>query len=108
MKTEKGKVVNINHGDSYDVYIGRAGKGENGYFGNPFTEGTRTEKIKKFKEYAQQRIQDDDKYREEVKKLIDKRLGCFCHPAPCHGDVLLKLARQIIVEDDIFNSKENV
>lgn len=31
-------VVNIKT-DSYDVYIGRAGHGHSGYFGNPFNIG---------------------------------------------------------------------
>lgn len=29
------RVVNIRK-EAYDVYIGRAGKGQDGYFGNPF------------------------------------------------------------------------
>ncbi len=29
-------VVNITRGAVYDVYIGRAGKGQDGYFGNPY------------------------------------------------------------------------
>jgi len=27
----------------------------------------------------------------ELLKLKDKNLGCWCHPEPCHGDVLLEL-----------------
>jgi len=33
-------VVNINKED-FDVYIGRTGRGEDGYFGNPFRIGHR-------------------------------------------------------------------
>ena len=33
-----GKVVNI-YKERYDVYIGRPGKGEVGYFGNPIVVG---------------------------------------------------------------------
>lgn len=30
---------------------------------------------------------------EEIKnELHGKRLGCFCKPGPCHGDVLARLA----------------
>jgi hypothetical protein len=40
---EKGKtmqtvVVNLNK-EPFDVYIGRAGRGQDGYFGNPFRMG---------------------------------------------------------------------
>ena len=28
----------------------------------------------------------------ELAELKGKRLGCFCHPQPCHGDVLAELA----------------
>lgn len=38
MKIIMTKVVNIRK-DDYDVYIGRAGKGEVGYYGNPFRIG---------------------------------------------------------------------
>ena len=31
----KTRVVNIKE-EKYDVYIGRAGRGQDGYFGNPF------------------------------------------------------------------------
>ena len=34
-------VVNINRGEEYDVYIGRGGQGQDGYFGNPVVVGSR-------------------------------------------------------------------
>ena len=55
------EVVNIRHA-ACDVYIGRAGHGEDGYFGNPF--------------------------RQRIHALKGKRLGCFCKPYPCHGDII--------------------
>ena len=36
--TNRTRVVNIREED-YDVYIGRAGRGMDGYFGNPFRLG---------------------------------------------------------------------
>jgi hypothetical protein len=98
MKTE---VVNINK-EEYDVYIGRAGHGQEGYFGNPFTSGTRTEKIENFKRYAINRVDKDPEYREKVKSLYGKRLGCFCKPEACHGDVLAKLAHILNLEDTLL------
>lgn len=98
-----GKVVNINKNEDFDVYIGRAGMGMGGYFGNPFTSGTRSEKLKKFEEYLIQRIENDKKFRENVKKLHGKTLGCFCKPKPCHGDILLKYAKRIVIEDMLLD-----
>lgn len=95
-------VVNIKHTNDYDVYIGRSGKGQNGYFGNPFKNLSRSESIKAFKDYAIERINDDPEFRENVKNLYGKTLGCFCKPKACHGDILVKLAEQLHFEDIIF------
>jgi hypothetical protein len=29
-----------------------------------------------------------------IPELVDKVLGCWCYPEPCHGDVLLKLVKE--------------
>lgn len=80
--------------EPYDVYIGRAGKGETGYFGNPFhlknwgDENERKLVLEKYRKYFLDRVQKDKEFREEVLKLKGKRLGCFCKPKQCHGDVM--------------------
>jgi len=70
---------------SYE-YIGRGS-----YWGNPysmFAEGeSRDEVIRKFK-YDFDFDKFPNKKKSEVYKLAGKRLGCFCKPDPCHGDVL--------------------
>lgn len=99
----KTKVVNIHHGEDYDVYIGRKGHGQDGYFGNPFDEGSRTKRIRLFKEYALDRINTDPEYKKQVKELCGKRLGCFCYPDACHGDVLANLAEQLKLEESVFD-----
>jgi ribA/ribD-fused uncharacterized protein len=83
----------------YDVYIGRAGKGTDGFFGNPhplnkpcpLCEGTvhaRGEAIAAFAQDFAQRIETDPDFRQRVLALKGKRLGCFCKPRfACHGDV---------------------
>lgn len=96
----KGKVVNINNETDYDVYIGRAGRGHDGYFGNPFKDDTRAENIRKFKQYMLSRIESDSEYRTRVKNLHGKTLGCFCKPHPCHGDILVETAKQLFIEDN--------
>jgi hypothetical protein len=84
----KTKVVNIRKlkkGEGYDVYIGRPSK-----WGNPFLigqDGTREEVIKKYRRYILSR---PDLLR-QLKELKGKKLGCWCKPKACHGDVLVEL-----------------
>lgn len=67
-------------------YIGRGS-----YWGNPYSmyeEGDdREEVIRKFK-YDFDYEKFPNKEKSEVYKLAGKRLGCFCKPEACHGDVL--------------------
>jgi len=75
-------VVNINK-ECFDVYIGRAGRGEDGYFGNPFRIGngiSREDAVQKFQKYFTERIEKDSEFRRRVLALKGKRLGCFCTP----------------------------
>jgi hypothetical protein len=84
------KVVNIKH-SRYDIYCGRAGKGQDGYFGNPFRvgiDGTRDECIIKYRNYFGRRMLMDNQFAKRIHELKDKTLGCFCKPKPCHVDVI--------------------
>lgn len=67
-------------------YIGRGS-----YWGNPYSmyeEGdNREEVIRKYK-YDFDYEKFPNKEKSEVYKLVGKRLGCFCKPQACHGDVL--------------------
>lgn len=67
-------------------YIGRGS-----YWGNPysmFEDGDdRDEVIRKYK-YDFDFEKFPNKEKSEVFKLVGKKLGCFCKPATCHGDVL--------------------
>ncbi len=101
-------VVNLEI-DSYDVYIGRsidkpvnmltAGikPGEQGWIGNPHPIGwceicqeehTRKECIIKFKRDFLKKVQSDPEFNKSVLELKHKRLGCYCKPQDCHGDVI--------------------
>lgn len=83
-------VVNLRN-NAFDVYIGRAGKGQDGYFGNPFRiepGASRGATIDRFRAYFTERLATDALFRERVLALRGKRLGCFCKPAACHGDVI--------------------
>ena len=79
------RVVNVRKDDNADVYIGRGS-----YWGNPYSmeEGdSREEVIRKFKyDFDHDLFPNIDK--SKVFELRGKRLGCYCKPADCHGDVL--------------------
>ncbi len=79
-------VVNLRYQD-YDVLIDRRTK-----WGNPFVEdrhGTREEVIKKYREWI---TQGEGKHLlKDLHELKGKRLGCWCKPFPCHGDILVGL-----------------
>lgn len=92
------RVVNIKS-DPYDVYIGRAGKGQDGYFGNPYRIGGYCQRcelllpeakdaVRCFKHYFLERLRTDHSFKIAVLSLDGKVLGCFCKPGPCHGDVI--------------------
>lgn len=85
MKTE---VVNCKY-ESYDVYIGRPS-----LWGNPFKigrDGTRDEVIKKFEGW----IRRQPHLLNLLPQLRGKKLGCYCKPKPCHGDILVKLIEEL-------------
>lgn len=86
----KTRVVNIRK-EAYDVYIGRAGHGMDGYFGNPFRLGpgmTRGDTLDRYRKYFYHRLGIDKEFRKRIGELQGKTLGCFCKPNPCHGDII--------------------
>lgn len=68
--------------EHYDIYIGRTGHGLDGYYGNPFWDGTKEENLRRFETYFLQRVVEDSEYRHRVLTVRGKRLGCFCDPDP--------------------------
>lgn len=84
------------------VYIGRAGKGLSGYFGNPIVvnlkcpichavhhEGGST--LICYERYLLNRLTSDLEFNKRFwTELKDKIQVCFCKPKPCHGDVNAK------------------
>ncbi len=82
-----------------DVYIGRAGQGKDGYFGNPYHRRlgmTKADSLRAFFVYATNRIHRDPQYREAVAGLHGKRIFCFCSPERCHGHILSFLAQRLV------------
>lgn len=88
--TKETRVVNINK-ESYDIYIGRAGRGQDGYFGNPVRLENGAPKgstLENYKSYFMNRLENDPQFKQKVHALKGKVLGCFCKPGPCHGDII--------------------
>lgn len=85
------KVVNL-YKNPYDVYIGRAGKGQDGYFGNPIKllpNEVSGATIERYKDYFYNRLENDQEFKNKILSLKGKVLGCFCKPKECHGDVIV-------------------
>jgi ribA/ribD-fused uncharacterized protein len=78
----------------YDVFVGRPGP-----FGNPFSHlerssapnhvASRDEAVDQFRAWA---LGQPELRARIGKELPHQRLGCYCAPARCHGDVLAWLA----------------
>lgn len=81
METPKCRVVHCKK-EKFDVYIGRPS-----IWGNPYivdVDGDRESCVQKYKEY----LQRTKTLLALLPSLRGKILGCWCHPRPCHGDVL--------------------
>lgn len=83
--SDKAEYKSVKSTSDYE-YIGRGS-----YWGNPYsmyeTGDDREDVIRKFK-YDFDYEKFPKKEKKEVYKLIGKRLGCFCKPQACHGDIL--------------------
>lgn len=86
--TNPTRVVNLRR-EPYEIYIGRSGRGLKSVWGNPFRDGSKVENIKKFESWI---FRQPHLIHTLQSTLRGKVLGCFCHPFPCHGDVLAFLA----------------
>ena len=104
------KVVSIESGEPYDVYVGRGKRGtdlKEGKWHNPFKmdtkdekrDGTREEVIGRFKRYLEGpvtnyegKVFDGRHLVEQIPELKGKTLACHCAPKSCHADILLRLA----------------
>ena len=96
------KVVNL-RGDNYTVYIGRAGHGQDGFFGNPVkidqpcgicrgVHFDRGSTLICYEIYLRKRLRESTTFRARFMALVkDDVLGCFCKPDACHGDVMIRV-----------------
>lgn len=87
-------VVN-RHYEEFDIYIGRGS-----VWGNPYSHmlgtkalykvETRDEAVDLYKALLWQRIRCGEITLDMLIALDGKRLGCYCSPKRCHGDVLVQ------------------
>lgn len=71
--------------ESFDEYIGRGS-----IFGNPYEigrDGTREQVIERYRTWFGFMVRDPI-FLSAVQLLRNKKLGCFCKPLLCHGDVI--------------------
>lgn len=88
------KVVNVQK-EPCDVYIGRPSRWGNPY---PISQNvSREDVIAKFREYLLGQIKENPALIDEiVKTMKGRRLGCFCSPLSCHGDVYKEICDEYI------------
>lgn len=104
----KTTVVNVKYDkDPNIVYIGRS-QFTSTHFGNPFTHNskkglayiilpTRELAIAAYKEWLEGTSWTNIEQRrrqwilDNLHTLKGKKLGCFCKPLSCHGDILIEL-----------------
>lgn len=98
---DKTKVININSGAPYDIYIGRQRSPKmwsGGYYlpcspwHNPFKigrDGTAEVVVAKYERYL---LEERPDLMAQLPDVQGKVLACWCKPGPCHGDVLAQLA----------------
>lgn len=94
-------IVNIRK-EKCDLYIGRS-RQSHLHFGNPFhigPNGTREEVINNYELWLRgcaftELEQPRRRWILGVLHNIEgKKLGCYCAPLPCHGNVLIKLLEE--------------
>ncbi len=82
--------------EPFDVYIGRPSK-----WGNPYShaEGTLAEFKVATREDAvlmyEAHLRSDPELLRDLVELRGKVLGCWCAPKSCHGDIIIKLIKEI-------------
>lgn len=90
--------------DPQNAYIGRRGivfidgarfPLTDSPYANPFkitANSTRDDVIEQYREYIMARIENEPEFAQQMRTdLAGKKLGCWCCPESCHGDVLMEI-----------------
>lgn len=81
------QVVN-KYREKFDIYIGRGS-----VWGNPYVVGRDGDRDEVIAQY-EQHLASTPTLLARLPELLGKRLGCFCAPKACHGDVLKRWAER--------------
>lgn len=87
-----GKVINMR--TTRGLPVGAVAVDRSSVFGNPFfigRDGSRADVIAKYREWAP----TQPKIMSRLHTLVGRDLACWCHPKPCHGDVLLEMVCEL-------------
>ena len=82
-------VVVNKYKSEFDVYIGRGSKWGNPYRMKNKSDVERKRVIAAYRLHLWKQIKSGEISIDELKSLDGKRLGCFCKPKACHGDVIV-------------------
>lgn len=92
-------LINIrNYEDTDYMYIGRPSK-----YGNPYSFKTsnlatkvesKEESLRLFREYINENPNLIDNLIKDIKEGGYTKLGCWCSPGKCHGDILIEKIKE--------------
>jgi hypothetical protein len=100
-------VRNKKNNEEFDVYIGRGTR-----WGNPYEIGhgpggdSRETVIEKYRQHFETEILPDPDRRAALLSLRGYRLGCFCAPLPCHGDIIAAYLNAYVDEEETAGDSE--
>ena len=116
----RGKEDHSAHPNNYPIYRGGS------VLGNPYTDkplkGTlavfkaknREEAIEKYDTYFDTQYGKNKEFTAIIDEIYEKYkngetvyLECYCHPLPCHGDIIVKKLQQRLLKEKIKEAKEN-
>jgi len=80
-------VVVNKYKSEFDVYNGRGSKWGNPFPITPFQN--REQVVEMYRNHLWRQIQKGEVTKSDLLALEGKRLGCFCKPQACHGDVIV-------------------
>ena len=110
-----------NNPNNYPIYRGGS------VLGNPYTDKplsgtmaifqakTREEAIEKYEDYFDIQYGHNIEFTKVIDEIYEKYkngetvyLECYCHPLPCHGDVIVKKLRQRLLKEKISETRKSM
>ena len=55
----------------------------------------RNQVLTKYREYINTKLEKEPNLKEKLISMKGKKLGCWCHPEMCHGNILLELINSL-------------